>query len=229
MSRVANFSIRCLCNVVNSTACGSGSSSRLLKSVPFHQRTVPEPRDQKLIPSSSRTITTAFKDRPELQLTLALIKPSVCAYQPDVSAILKEIKQSGLNVARSKRLFWTSQEAHEFYAEHRGRFYYDRLILGMISGPSLALALYGPDAIQKWRSMLGPTKAYKSKWQHPACLRARYGLGDTRNGFHGSDSDHSAIRELSLVFDGWDTQWWLDREQGKLPVDDGGKLNPLGF
>ncbi|SPO28420.1 related to Nucleoside diphosphate kinase 6 [Ustilago trichophora] len=180
-------------------------------------------------PSSSRSISRNSKDSQELQLTLALIKPSVCAYQPDVSAILKEIKQSGLNVARSRRLFWTSTDAHAFYSEHSGRFYYDRLILGMISGPSLALALYGPNAILKWRQMLGATKAYKSKWEDPTSLRARYGLGDTRNGFHGSDSTDSAKRELGLVFDSWDTEWWLQREQGKLPSDDGGRLNPLGF
>ncbi|PWY97217.1 nucleoside diphosphate kinase, partial [Testicularia cyperi] len=163
------------------------------------------------------------------QLTLALIKPSVCAYQPDVSAVLKEIKKSGLNVARSKRLFWTSSEAHDFYAEHRGRFYYDRLILGMTSGPSMALALYGPDAIVHWRSMLGPTKAYRAKYESPLCLRSRYGLGDTRNGFHGSDSPISAARELGLVFEGWDSSWWIQREQGTLPTDQDGKLNPLGF
>ena len=32
---------------------------------------------------------------------------------------------------RQKRLFWKTQEAEEFYQEHRGRFYYDRLIAGM--------------------------------------------------------------------------------------------------
>lgn len=99
----------------------------------------------------------------------------------------------------------------------------------MISGPSLALALYGPNAIKRWRAMLGPTKAYMGKWEEPASLRARYGLGDTRNGFHGSDAKESAERELGLVFDGWDVKWWLEREQGKLPVDGGGKINPLGL
>lgn len=33
-----------------------------------------------------------------MQLTLALLKPTVCSYQPDVSAVLKEVKQSGLQV-----------------------------------------------------------------------------------------------------------------------------------
>ena len=171
---------------------------------------------------STRSITTCTpRSNPTPQLTLALLKPSLCAYQPDVSSVLKEIKQSGLTLARSRRLFWTSSDAHAFYAEHAGRFYYDRLILGMISGPSLALALYGDDAIARWRRMLGPTKTYRGKYTDPQCLRARYGLGDTRNGFHGSDSEESAKRELNLVFDGWDTEWWMQREQGRA--------NPLGF
>ncbi|SPO40751.1 related to Nucleoside diphosphate kinase 6 [Pseudozyma flocculosa] len=133
----------------------------------------------------------------EMELTLALLKPSLCSYQPDVSAVLKEIKQSGLQMVRSKRLFWKADDAHRFYAEHRGRFYYDRLVVGMTSGPSMALALAGPDAIRTWRAMLGPTKAYRAKWEQPHTLRARYGLGDTRNGFHGSDSPESAKRELA--------------------------------
>ncbi|PWN53017.1 nucleoside diphosphate kinase [Violaceomyces palustris] len=153
---------------------------------------------------------------PHLELTLALIKPSVCTYQPDVTKILKEIKRSGLQMVRTKRLFWKAEDAHRFYAEHKGRFYYDRLIVGMTSGPSLAIALAGPNAISQWRSMLGPTKAYKAKWEQPQCLRARYGLGDTRNGFHGSDSSQSASRELGQVFQGWDTQWWLAQELERI-------------
>jgi nucleoside-diphosphate kinase len=57
----------------------------------------------KAVHLSSRAISTADKSQ-DLELTLALIKPSVCSYQPDVSAILKEIKQSGLNVRPSRLL-----------------------------------------------------------------------------------------------------------------------------
>ena len=53
------------------------------------------------------------------------------------------------------------------------------------SGPFVALALCGPDAIKQWRSLIGPTHVYKAQWQKPETLRAKYGLSDTRNGFHG--------------------------------------------
>lgn len=129
----------------------------------------------------------ALAGNPGLQVTLGLIKPTVCSYQPDVSAVLRHIKTNNpdLMVVRQKRLFWKTEEAEAFYAEHKGRFYYDRLIAGMtrfdvfllslcrprmlmyalplysFSGPSMALALAGPNAIQEWRAMLGPTKAYR--------------------------------------------------------------------
>lgn len=217
MTSIASSSSRGLVRSIASPSSSSSSLSPITASTSRAHDTAPRTRHLSQTPTA------------ELELTLALIKPSVCAYQPDVSAILKEIKSSGLNVARSRRLFWTSSDAHAFYSEHRGRFYYDRLVVGMLSGPALALALYGPGAIARWRALLGPTKAYRGKYTDPGCLRARYGLGDTRNGFHGSDSPAAAKRELGLVFDGWDTEWWLQRERGMMPTDGDGKLNPLGF
>ena len=91
-------------------------------------------------------------------------------------------------IVRTSRLFWSVPDATKFYAEHRGKFYFPRLVASMTSGPCMALALAGPDAIQRWRQMLGPTKVYEGKWEepHPVGLRAQYGVSDTRNGFHGS-------------------------------------------
>lgn len=91
-------------------------------------------------------------------------------------------------IVRTARLFWTVPEAAKFYEEHVGKFYFPRLIAGMTSGPSMAIALSGHDAIARWRAMLGPTKVYRGKWEEPlpVGLRSMYGLGDTRNGFHGS-------------------------------------------
>ena len=56
----------------------------------------------------------------------------------------------------------------------------------MTSGRAIGLALVCPHAIRDWRQLIGPTKAYRTAWEQPECLRAQLGLGDTRNGFHGS-------------------------------------------
>ncbi|GAA6000403.1 hypothetical protein JCM10207_007998 [Rhodosporidiobolus poonsookiae] len=154
--------------------------------------------------------------RPALQLTLGVIKPSVAAHQPHVQEIMQRIKASGLEIVRSKRLFWRAEDAEQFYGEHKGRFYFPRLVQHATSGPFVALALAAPDAIQRWRALIGPTHVYKGQWERPETLRAQYGLSDTRNGFHGSDSPKSAAKELGQVFEGWDVEWWLrQREAGQ--------------
>lgn len=35
---------------------------------------------------------------------------------------------------------------------------------------------------------------------HPDCIRALYGLSDTRNACHGSDSIESVIKEIQIFF-----------------------------
>ena len=64
----------------------------------------------------------------------------------------------------------------------------------------IALAIAGPNAITSWRAMMGPTKAYKARFSQPNSLRALFGISDTRNAFHGSDSIESVKRELEFFF-----------------------------
>lgn len=47
----------------------------------------------------------------------------------------------------------------------------------MTSGPVVAIELVGPDAINRWRSMIGPTDSRKAREQGPHLLRARFGSG----------------------------------------------------
>ena len=76
-------------------------------------------------------------------------------------------------------------------------------------------ALYGDNAIQVWRDLIGPTHVYKSQWINSESLRAKYGLSDTRNGFHGSDSEEAARRELGMIFEGWDLDWFLRHQESE--------------
>ncbi|SGZ02171.1 BQ5605_C033g11192 [Microbotryum silenes-dioicae] len=159
-----------------------------------------------------------------LQLTLGIIKPSVCSSQAQVKEVLQLIKQSGLEIVRQKRMFWKTQDAEKFYSEHAGRFYFPRLVQHATSSPLLTLALYGPSSIQTWRQLIGPTHVYKAQWtsiqdlqsENGLGLRAKYGISDTRNGFHGSDSEASARKELEQVFEGWDIGWWLKHKEEEM-------------
>ncbi|KAJ2746906.1 hypothetical protein GGI20_000985 [Coemansia sp. BCRC 34301] len=138
---------------------------------------------------------------PRELLTLALLKPDLLANPQTANDIVAEIQQTpGLRIVKRAQLFWTREEAEQFYDEHRGRFFFRRLVDYMTSGPVEALALRGPQAVALWRQMMGSTHPVRMRVTNGSCLRARYGLIDTRNSFHGSDSPQSAARELRLVF-----------------------------
>jgi len=47
----------------------------------------------------------------------------------------------------------------------------------MTSGPMVAMELVGSDAVNRWRSMIGPTDSLRAKEQGSHLLRARFGTG----------------------------------------------------
>jgi nucleoside-diphosphate kinase len=55
----------------------------------------------------------------------------------------------------------TQFQAEEFYQEHEGKPFYERLISFMTSGPVVGLELKGSEVIYKWRALIGnPLIAY---------------------------------------------------------------------
>lgn len=79
----------------------------------------------------------------------------------------------------------------------------------MNSGPVEVLILAGDNAISKWRTLMGPTKVYKAIFTNPDTIRAKFGLSDTRNACHGSDSMESAKREINIFFPEFDVDRWM--------------------
>ncbi|KAF0305169.1 Nucleoside diphosphate kinase 6 [Amphibalanus amphitrite] len=151
-----------------------------------------------------------------LQLTLALIKPDISAAPTLVRAVFARLSAAEFRVVRSRRLTLSRPSAEALYAEHAGRFFHNRLVTFVSSGPLWALVLARPDAIAAWRGLMGPTKVYRAVYSHPESLRAVYGLTDTRNGLHGSDSPQSAAREIEFFFPEFDAEGWLERERAAV-------------
>lgn len=101
-----------------------------------------------------------------------------------------------------------------FYAEHRGKFFFNRLTTYMSSGPFKAVLLFHPNknAIKEWRAIIGKTQPIRAKLLEEEeatedgrrSLRALFGITDTRNSFHGSDSPETALRESKFFFPEFD-------------------------
>jgi nucleoside-diphosphate kinase len=93
----------------------------------------------------------------------------------------------------------TKREAEGFYAVHRERPFFVGLTDFMSSGPCVLLALEAPDAITKWRTLMGATDPAKAD---AATLRKDFGSSIERNATHGSDAPETAAFELGFFFRG---------------------------
>ncbi|KAG8440135.1 hypothetical protein GDO86_006073 [Hymenochirus boettgeri] len=148
-----------------------------------------------------------------LQLTLALIKPDALAHPIIFEAVHKKILENNFLIVRSKELYWGSTDSQKFYCEHSGRFFYQRLVEFMSSGPMQAYILAHEDAVQLWRSLMGPTKVFRARLMAPGTVRGDLGLTDTRNTTHGSDSKESACREIAFFFPEFSLNYWYQEQE----------------
>jgi nucleoside-diphosphate kinase len=67
----------------------------------------------------------------------------------------------------------------------------------MTSSPVLVMALEGKDAIVICRKLMGATFGSKAE---PGTIRGDFGMSNSFNLIHGSDSPEAAARELGLFF-----------------------------
>jgi len=152
------------------------------------------------------------QQRKPLELTVALIKPDACS-NPLVVKKIQDIMMDNFYIIRTRFLRLSHDQAEEFYDIHKDKFFFNRLVTFMSSGPIYAHILAEEDAIAKWRKSMGPTKSYRAQYEAPSSVRGQFGLTDTRNAVHGSDSVESANREISFFFPEFDPVMWLKNEE----------------
>jgi nucleoside-diphosphate kinase len=131
-----------------------------------------------------------------VERTLAIVKPN--AVERNLAgAILRQIQEGGLRVLALRMLRLTEAQARAFYEVHRERPFYAPLVEFMTSGPVVAIALEGDNAIQRYRELMGATDPAKAA---PGTIRALYGEDLRRNAVHGSDGPATAAQELAFFF-----------------------------
>ena len=100
-----------------------------------------------------------------------------------------------------RMLSLSQKEAEGFYAVHRERPFFPSLTAFMASGPAIVMALEAPDAIRKWRTLMGATDPAKAD---AGTLRKEFGTSIENNATHGSDAAETAAFELGYFFNGLD-------------------------
>ncbi|XP_045560895.1 thioredoxin domain-containing protein 6 isoform X2 [Salmo salar] len=132
------------------------------------------------------------------QQTLAIIKPD--SMDEHREEILGEIRAGGFSISRLKETVLSRDTAEEFYREHRDKPFYGQLVDFMCSGPCMLLVLTKENAVDEWRSMMGPTDPGLAQVTAPGSLRARFALDILHNALHGSSSQEHAQEKIHFLF-----------------------------
>jgi nucleoside-diphosphate kinase len=135
-----------------------------------------------------------------IERTFAIIKPDAVEKHL-VGKIIAHIENAGFRIVAVKKLHLSRAQAEGFYAEHKGRGFFDELVTFMSRSSVFVLALEAEGAIKKWRDTMGATNPEKAD---AGTIRKLYGASVGENATHGSDSDASAARELGYFFAGYE-------------------------
>jgi nucleoside-diphosphate kinase len=131
-----------------------------------------------------------------VETTLVLVKPD--GFRRGLCGeVLSRFERRGYELRGARLLRITKATAREHYAEHRGKPFFGELVEFITSGPVLAVAVRGENAIGGVRTMMGATNPADAL---PGTIRGDFATELSENVVHGSDSKASARRELSLFF-----------------------------
>jgi nucleoside-diphosphate kinase len=154
-----------------------------------------------------------------MERTLIILKPD--AVQRGLCGeILTRFEKKGLQVVGMKMMKIAPQLAETHYAMHKDKPFYEPLVRFMTSSPVIVMALAGKDAIVIARKMMGATFGGKAE---PGTIRGDYGVSNSFNLIHGSDSPESAQRELGLFFRPEELVEWTPLIQGWVYDMSGGR------
>jgi nucleoside-diphosphate kinase len=143
-----------------------------------------------------------------MERTLIIIKPDSLSKKV-AGSIISEFEKTGLKLVGTKMVSIDSDKAGEFYAEHKGKDFYEPLVNFMTSNPALVMVWEGEDAITRARTIIGATNPANAE---EGTIRQRWGQDGRHNAVHGSDSPASAEREINFFFNGvnevfnWETK-----------------------
>ncbi len=131
-----------------------------------------------------------------METTLIILKPDA-VQRGLMGRIMSRFEDKGLQIVGAKMMQISQDLAATHYQDHQGKPFYDGLVGFMTSSPVLVLAVRGIGAIQICRNMMGATFGSKAD---PGTIRGDFGVSNSFNLIHGSDSPEAATRELSLFF-----------------------------
>ena len=131
-----------------------------------------------------------------VETTLILIKPGGVE-RALIGEITRRIEARGLRIVGLKLLVPARPLVEEHYDEHRGKGFFESVCEYLTSGPVVAMAARGPNAVRACRMMMGATNPLDAE---PGTVRGDLALTIDDNLTHSSSDEDAASRELALWF-----------------------------
>jgi nucleoside-diphosphate kinase len=131
-----------------------------------------------------------------MEKTLVLIKPGG-VQRNLIGEITRRIEARGLKVSGLKLILAERTTVEEHYAEHKGKGFYEDVVSYLTSGPIVAMAVEGVNAVKAVRTTMGATNPADAA---PGTVRGDLALSIDDNLTHSSSDPEAAARELGLWF-----------------------------
>lgn len=131
------------------------------------------------------------------------VERTFVAVKPDgverilVGEVVGRFEKRGLKLVGMKFMKVTKEMAEQHYGEHKGKPFYEGLVSYITSGPIVAMALEGKNAVALARQVIGATKPLEAA---PGTIRGDLAVEIGRNIVHGSDSPENGQREIGIFF-----------------------------
>lgn len=131
-----------------------------------------------------------------IEYTFAMIKPGVTK-RGETDEVLNKIESEGFEIIKKQKLTLTREKAEGFYAEHKLKPFFGKVIDYIVSGEVIPMILKKENAVLDFRKLLGNTNP---ELADEGTIRKIFGESKTDNAVHGSDCDESANREIEYFF-----------------------------
>jgi nucleoside-diphosphate kinase len=131
-----------------------------------------------------------------VQTTLIILKPDA-VQRGLMGRIITRFEEKGLLIVGMKMTTIPQELAATHYEAHKSKPFYPGLVRFMTSSPVVIMAIQGNNAIEICRKMMGATFGSRAE---AGTIRGDFGVSNSFNLIHGSDSPEAAQRELGLFF-----------------------------
>jgi nucleoside-diphosphate kinase len=150
----------------------------------------------------------------EYERTFVMVKPDG-VQRGLIGEIISRLEDRGLTLVGAKFMQIDEDLAHDHYAEHEDKPFFDGLVSFITAGPVMAMVWEGQNATRQVRRMMGATDPAEAQ---PGTIRGDLGLDLGRNVIHGSDHEDPGAneREIDLFFDDDELVGWEQIDEGWL-------------